>query len=64
MWDGNRWPEIHPGDPADAEIMTEMPKLASSPEREPERLDVYSTVTDFARLRGWSTSHPRRTAMW
>ncbi len=23
----------------------------------------YSTVTDFARLRGWSTSHPRRTAM-
>src|SRR5947207_2937672 len=25
---------------------------------------VYSTVTDFARFRGWSTSHPRRTAMW
>ena len=24
----------------------------------------YSTVTDLARLRGWSTSHPRRTAMW
>ena len=24
----------------------------------------YSTVTDFARLRGWSTSQPRRTAMW
>src|ERR1700722_5779991 len=23
----------------------------------------YSTVTDFARLRGWSTSQPRRTAM-
>ena len=23
----------------------------------------YSTVTDLARLRGWSTSHPRRTAM-
>ena len=22
----------------------------------------YSTVTDFARLRGWSTSRPRRTA--
>ncbi len=22
----------------------------------------YSTVTDLARLRGWSTSHPRRTA--
>src|SRR6478736_2909072 len=24
----------------------------------------YSTVTDLARLRGWSTSVPRRTAMW
>ena len=24
---------------------------------------LYSTVTDFARLRGWSTSHPRLTAM-
>ena len=23
----------------------------------------YSTVTDFARLRGWSTSHPRSSAM-
>jgi hypothetical protein len=64
MWDGDRWPEFHSGDPADVEIMTEMPKLASSPERERGRLAVYSTVTDFARLRGWSTSHPRRTAMW
>jgi hypothetical protein len=24
---------------------------------------AYSTVTDLARLRGWSTSQPRRTAM-
>jgi hypothetical protein len=24
---------------------------------------VYSTVTDFARFLGWSTSQPRRTAM-
>ncbi len=24
----------------------------------------YSTVTDLARLRGWSTSVPRNTAMW
>lgn len=24
---------------------------------------AYSTVTLFAKLRGWSTSHPRRTAM-
>ena len=26
-------------------------------------LSAYSTVTLFARLRGWSTSQPRRTAM-
>jgi hypothetical protein len=26
-------------------------------------ISCYSTVTDLARLRGWSTSHPRRTAM-
>jgi hypothetical protein len=26
-------------------------------------LSCYSTVTDFARFLGWSTSHPRRTAM-
>ena len=25
---------------------------------------VYSTVTDFARFRGWSTSRPARTATW
>ena len=24
----------------------------------------YSTVTDLARLRGWSTSVPRSTAVW
>ena len=24
----------------------------------------YSTVTDFARFRGWSTSRPARTATW
>ena len=29
----------------------------------PFRLSAYSTVTLFARLRGWSTSQPRRTAM-
>ena len=27
-------------------------------------IDRHSTVTDFARFRGWSTSHPRRTATW
>ena len=26
--------------------------------------NCYSTVTDFARFLGWSTSQPRRTAMW
>jgi hypothetical protein len=25
---------------------------------------AYSTVTDFARFRGWSTSQPRSFAMW
>lgn len=25
---------------------------------------IYSTVTLFARFLGWSTSQPRRTAMW
>ena len=25
---------------------------------------AYSTVTDLARLRGWSTSVPRATAVW
>jgi hypothetical protein len=29
----------------------------------PRRARSYSTVTDFARFRGWSTSHPRWTAM-
>jgi len=28
------------------------------------RKPLYSTVTDFARFRGWSTSVPRRTATW
>ena len=27
-------------------------------------LERYSTVTDFARLRGWSTSVPLITAVW
>jgi hypothetical protein len=27
-------------------------------------LYYHSTVTDLARLRGWSTSQPRQTAMW
>ena len=26
-------------------------------------VNAYSTVTDFARLRGWPTSQPRMTAM-
>ena len=28
------------------------------------RPETYSTVTDFAKLRGWSTSVPLRTAVW
>ena len=30
----------------------------------PAGLTPYSTVTDLARLRGWSTSVPFKTAMW
>gem|GEM_PF-2870248 len=33
------------------------------PTGEKER-GYYSTVTDFARLRGWSTSVPMKTAAW
>src|SRR5579862_9152450 len=34
-----------------------------SPNHRRVRLLLHSTVTDFARLRGWSTSVPRSTAM-
>ncbi len=38
--------------------------IRSSRVRKAERRAVpYSTVTDFARLRGWSTSQPRKSAM-
>ncbi|GAB6845133.1 hypothetical protein JCM2811A_41350 [Methylorubrum rhodinum] len=36
-------------------------RAASDPARFGPR---YSTVTDFARLRGWSTSFPMKTAVW
>jgi hypothetical protein len=29
-----------------------------------QEITIYSTVTLFARFLGWSTSQPRRTAMW
>ena len=31
---------------------------------QPNTRSFYSTVTDFAKLRGWSTLQPRMTAMW
>jgi hypothetical protein len=34
-----------------------------TPEGSPAR-ERHSTVTLFARFRGWSTLHPRSTAMW
>ena len=40
------------------------PTGAIVPPRSPACVSCYSTVTLFARLRGWSTSQPRRTAMW
>ncbi len=36
-------------------ILEECGRLSESP---------YSTVTDFARLRGWSASFPMMTAVW
>jgi hypothetical protein len=36
----------------------------TSERRRAAALDAYSTVTDFARLRGWSTSVPLSTAVW
>src|SRR5271157_4391014 len=38
--------------------------LSSTSRRVGERERDYSTVTLFARLRGWSTSVPLRTATW
>jgi len=38
-------------------------KSASGEPGARNKIKNYSTVTDFARLRGWSTSQPRRTAM-
>ncbi len=58
--------------PAPARMSTG-PSVASTASRccglRPERKgggvdNAYSTVTDLARLRGWSTSRPARTARW
>ena len=38
--------------------------LSGTCELPTQRQGPYSTVTLLARLRGWSTSQPRRTAMW
>jgi hypothetical protein len=44
----------------------EAPSCGSNPQPEASRIGSgtdYSTVTDFARLRGWSTLRPRFAAM-
>ena len=56
-----------PVDPDDVDA--ELGRAGRHAAREARRLGVghrrpYSTVTDLARLRGWSTSVPRATAMW
>jgi hypothetical protein len=38
--------------------------IPTSPSGMRARYYPYSTVTDFARLRGWSTSVPITTAVW
>src|SRR5690606_5753758 len=46
------------GEPADARIEDADGQIGVEARRH------YSTVTDLARLRGWSTSVPRRIATW
>jgi hypothetical protein len=60
------------GEPAPQRVSAEGPQghgqearqRAQDDEESSRRPGSYSTVTDLARLRGWSTSQPRRTAMW
>lgn len=39
-------------------------KTLVNPNDQPSSVENYSTVTDFARFRGWSTLQFRMTAMW
>ena len=39
-------------------------KTLVNPNDQPSSVENYSTVTDFARLRGWSTLQLRITAIW
>jgi hypothetical protein len=48
--------------PARGVIDSPAPLESYSALAEPELPVSYSTVTDFARFRGWSTLHPRATA--
>ena len=51
-------------DPARGVIRSPAPQESDSAPAELSDGARYSTVTDFARLRGWSTSVPFRTATW
>src|SRR3990172_1215446 len=53
---------LHPGDLA--QVDPEPQDLHAPRVARPAPRGLYSTVTLFARLRGWSTSQPRSLATW
>jgi hypothetical protein len=44
-------------------MFSECQAFVEADERRGAPQRIHSTVTDFAKFRGWSTSHPRLTAM-
>ena len=50
--------------PCGPEVLTQGTCLRASEHPSRVRVRPYSTVTDFARLRGWSASLPMITAVW
>ena len=53
--------EVHPK--GGSQVVIKSPKSGRKPQNQLTTVGNYSTVTDLARLRGWSTLHPRITAM-
>lgn len=46
------------------EPKTPLPRACHALSKQDAKAIPYSTVTDFAKLRGWSTSVPLSTAVW
>ena len=53
--------EVHPK--GGSQVVIKSPISGRKPQNQLTPVRDYSTVTDLARLRGWSTLHPRITAM-